>query len=134
MSAREPATPEELVNEFPITAEEAQAIADAMTPVQNFSDVGASLGNTFEEVPASGPRFLGVILRNLSTQVNLASQNAEVIARAIDFYVTTQTESLEAAFPPPEEIARIIREDFRPLRELASEQFPPEGPPFQPPE
>lgn len=125
MSAADGPTPDELAEQFPITAEEAQAIADAMTPLQNFMGVGDSLGNSLEDLPGPGPKLVGTVLQNISSQVNLASQNAEVLARAIDFYVTTQADGLEAAFPPPHEIAEQLRQQGETITE-AIEQF---GPP-----
>ncbi len=110
MSASPPPTPDELAERFPISAMEAQAIADAMTPLQNFTNVGSSVGNTLEDVPGPGPKLVGAILRDISTQVNLASQSFETIARAIDFYATAQGGAFEELFPPPQELAAQLEQ------------------------
>lgn len=126
MSASDGPTPEELAERFPISPEEAQAIADAMTPLQNLTDSGASLGNVMEDLPGSGPKLMGTVLRNISTQVNLASQNAEVLARAIDFYVTSQTEGFEELFPPPQVLADQLRQQGETITEAFDQFRPPQ--------
>lgn len=123
MSAQEPPTPEEMAAELPITAEEAESIADAMTPLQNLTDVGSSAGNVMEDLPGPGPKLAGTVLRNVSTQVNLASQSAELVARSIDFYVTAQGGAIEDLFPPPAALAMQLEQDFQ----TVSEAFPQPG-------
>lgn len=116
--ASDAATVAAMADEFPLTAEEAQLIADAMTPLQNFTDIGSSVGNTLEEMPGSGNRLVGSVLRNISTQVNLASQSVEVLARAIDFYVTAQAGALEDLFPPPDVLAAELEQTSEPVFDL----------------
>lgn len=106
----------ELADRFPISPMEAQMIADAMTPIQDLTGVGSSVGSVMESAPGAGPPFVGSVLKTVSVQVNLASQSAETLARAIDFYVTSQTGSAEELFPPPAQMAEQIRQDAEPLR------------------
>lgn len=115
MSAQGPPTPEEMAAQFPITAEEAQAISDAMTPVQNVLQAGDNVGNMLEGMPGEGPKLVGTVLQSVSAQANLASQSAEMLARAIDFYVTAQGGAIEELFPPPQELAAQLRAQTEPL-------------------
>lgn len=118
MSASEPPGPDELADRFPITAVEAQAIADAMSPVQDIASAGASIGAAFENAPGAGPKLVGTVLQNVATHVDLVSNNAETVARAIDFYVTAQGGAVEDLFPPPDRIAQQLEDDAAPLVDL----------------
>jgi hypothetical protein len=106
-----PPTPEEMAAQFPIRPEEAQAIADAMTPLQDLTGVGDSFGGALQNVPGPGPKLVGSVLKNISIQVNLASQSAEAVAHAIDFYVQSQAGALEDLFPPPDVMAQQFEGD-----------------------
>jgi hypothetical protein len=123
MSASPP-TPEDLQRRFPITSAEAQAIADAMSPLQNITGVGDSFGGALEDLPGAGPKLAGTVLRNISTQVNLASQSAETLARAIDFYVTAQGGAMEDLFPPPDQIAAQLEQDVETFGDLFRNEPP----------
>lgn len=114
-----PPTPDELAARFPISATEAQIIADAMSPLQDLTGIGSSVGDAMENAPGAGPPFVGSVLKTIALQVNLASQSAETIARAIDFYLTAQGEAAEELFPPPEVIAEQLEENARVLQDLA---------------
>jgi hypothetical protein len=118
-----PPTPDELQQQFPISPEEAQAIATAMTPLQDITGVGSSLGSAMEGLPGTGPAFAGTVLQTIAAQVNLTSQSAEAVARALQFYVQAQEESFEAAFPPPDVIAEQLQRTVEPLAEGVG-QFP----------
>lgn len=137
MSAREPPDPDELVEQFPLSPEEAQAIADAMSPLQNATGVGDSVGNVLEDIPGPGPKLVGSVMRQVSTQVNLASQSAEVLARAITFYAEAQTGSVQNLFPPPYVLADQIQQDIDPAADFIRDRTddavdiqPPKFPPF----
>ena len=119
MSANEAPTPDELADEFPIAPEEAQAIADAMSPLQRIAGAGGSFGGALEDVPGAGPQLVGTVLQNISAQVNLASNSAEAAARAIDFYVAAQSGAMEELFPPPQQIAEQLERDAETLASLA---------------
>lgn len=124
MSASEPPGPEELADEFPISAMEAQLIADSMTPFQDLTGVGSSFGSAMENAPGPGPKFVGSTLKIISMQVDLASQSVETFARAIDFYVTAQGGALEEAFPPPDVLADQLAGDTQPLFEAVGREAP----------
>jgi hypothetical protein len=113
-----PPTAADLEQRFPLSAVEAQAIADAMTPLQNLTGVGGSFGNAMEDLPGPGPKLAGTVLRTVSTQVNLASQSAEVVARAIDFYVTAQGGAVEDLFPPPQEMVTQLERDVEAFSDI----------------
>lgn len=117
MSASGPPTPEELALELGISPMEAQQIADAMTPLQDLTGVGSSVGSALTNTPGAGPRLVGTLLQNIAHQVNLASTSVETVARAMEFYIEAQGESLEALFPPPGELATQAGEDAQPLIE-----------------
>lgn len=119
MSASEAPTPEEMAQEFPITPEQARQLAEALTPLQNFTDIGSATGYTLEELPGPGNKLVGVVLRNVATHVNLASQQAELVARVIDFYVTAQTEGMQDLFPPPEVLAAELEANVDTARQAA---------------
>lgn len=119
MSATEPASPDDLVEVFGITATEAQAIADAFAPVSSVSGAVAGVGSAMEDAPGSGPRLVGVSVQNVATQVELFTSSVEVLARAIEFYVESQQSGVAEAFPPPHEVAGQFRRDLEPLREAA---------------
>lgn len=118
MGASEPPTPDELANEFPITADEAQLIADAMSPLQDIASAGGSVGSAFENAPGVGPQLAGSALNTLATQVDLVSNSAETVARAIDFYVTAQGGAMEELFPPPDQIAAQLDQDAQVVADL----------------
>jgi hypothetical protein len=118
MSASNEPTAEDLQGEFPISAEEAQAIADAMDPIQNIAGMGSALGSGLEEAPGSGTSLVGSLLKNMATQADLASVSAETLARAITFYLDAQHESVEMLFPPPHVALQQFGEDIEPLVEL----------------
>lgn len=99
-----------MAEQFPISATEAQLISDAMTPIQNLTGVGSSVGNALEDVPGAGPALVGSVLQNVATQVELASQSAEMVANIIDFYVKAQGGAVEELFPPPDVLAKDIRQ------------------------
>lgn len=117
MSAAGPPSPEELAMELGITPMEAQRIADAMTPLQDLTGVGSSVGSALSNTPGAGPRLVGTLMENISQQVDLASTSVETLARAMEFYIEAQGESLEALFPPPGELAAQAGEDAQPLIE-----------------
>jgi hypothetical protein len=121
MSASGGPTADDLQQEFPISSEEAQAIADAMDPIQNIATMGSALGSGLEQAPGSGTSLAGAVLQNMSTQVDLASVSAETLARAITFYIEAQQESIETLFPPPHVAVQQFGEDMEPLVELLSE-------------
>jgi len=118
MSASGEPTPDDLQNEFPINSEEAQAIADAMDPIQNLAGMGSALGSGLEEAPGAGTSLAGSLLKNFSAQADLASVSAETLARAITFYIEAQSESFEVLFPPPHVALQRFGEDIQPLAEL----------------
>lgn len=130
MSAQQPPTPDELVEQLGLTPEEAQAVADAMTPLQDITGVGASVGSALEGAPGAGPQLIGTVLQNIANQVNLASTSVESVARAFEFYIEAQNKSIEQLFPPPSKIAENVSEDVMPLVEaidrLAEQGQPPE--------
>jgi len=119
MSTNEPPSAGDLSDRFPITALEAQAIADAMAPVQDIASASASVGSAFENAPGAGPPLVGAVLTTISQQVDMVSQSAEVIARAIDFYITAQGGQMEELFPPPDVLAEQLRGDIGIIRDLA---------------
>lgn len=118
MSASEPPGPEALVEEFPITPEEAVAIAEAMGPIQNITGSAGSMGKTLNRAPGVGPKFAGAVLQNISAQVNLASTSFETLARAMQFYIESQSGAAGDLFPPPEVVAAQAEEDIDPLVKL----------------
>lgn len=124
MSANEPPTPDDVAANTPISAAEAQMIADAMTPVQDIAGVGSSFGSAFENAPGVGPQLVGSVLQTIALQVDLASNSAEAVARGIDFYITAQTGTMEELFPPPEQLAEQLRDEAMLLRDL-TESGPP---------
>lgn len=118
MSASQPPTPDDLVARFGVTPSDAQAIADAMTPLQSLTSAGGDVGAFLEASPASGPQLAGIVLQNISTQVQLVSQSAEVLARALAFYAEAQGGAVEALFPPPDQLAQQLQDQYRPLFDL----------------
>jgi hypothetical protein len=121
MSASGEPSAEDFQQEFPITPEEAQAIADAMDPIQNVATMGSALGSGLEEAPGAGTSLVGSVLKNMSTQADLASVSAETLARAITFYIEAQQESIDTLFPPPHVAVQRFGEDIEPLAELLRE-------------
>lgn len=117
MSAQQPPDPETIVGDLGVDPAEAQALADAMAPLQDLTGVGGSLGSALANVDAPGPQFVGTMLQTVALQANLASTSVESLARAIELYVGTQTESLETLFPPPDRIAAEAGEEAAPLVE-----------------
>jgi hypothetical protein len=128
MSAGQPPSPDELADQFPITPDEAQSIADAMSPLQDLAGAGGSFGSALENAPGAGPQLVGTILQNIAAQVNLASNSAEAAARAIDFYVTAQSSAFDELFPPPNQIAAQLEQDAEALSSLTP---PGEQQPFE---
>lgn len=124
MSANEPPSPAELEAQLPLSAAEAQAIADAMDPLQNLASVGDALGSGLEEAPGTGTSLLGAIFQHTSAQLDMASISAETLARAIQFYIEAQTQGFETLFPPPHMAVQQFSEDIAPLAEMLEE-----GPP-----
>lgn len=118
MSASEPPTPDELAREFPLTPEQADAFADAMTPVQDITGVGSSIGSALENAPGAGLPFLGTLLQQASAQADLASVSAETLARALEFYIASQTQTAEELFPPPEQLVAEAQRDAEPVFDL----------------
>lgn len=115
MSANEPPTPSDLEAQLGITAAEAQLIADAMSPLQDLTGVGSSLGSAMASADAPGPAVVGAVLESVALQVNLASTSAETLAHALDFYVQSQSATLEELFPPPSVLAQQVSDDAEPL-------------------
>lgn len=119
----DPSTPpgaDDIADQFALTAAEAQIITDAMTPLQDLTSVGDSVGVAMENLPGSGPPFVGSALQSISMQADLAAQSAETFARAIDFYVSAQGGAMEELFPPPDQIATELERNAEPLRALFS--------------
>lgn len=114
-----PPTPDELVQRFDITADQAQTIADAMEPLQDLTGIGDSIGSALEGAPGAGYPFIGAVLQNIALQVNMVSQSAEVMARAIHFYAEAQGGAVSDLFPPPHVLAGQLQEDFEPARDAA---------------
>lgn len=115
MSAAEPPSPTEIEQEFPITADQAQIIADGLSPLQDITDAGASIGQSAEAIPGPGPKLVGVVLQNLSTHVELASVSVETLARVMEFYVEAQAGSFQDLFPPPQVAIEQFGRDFDPV-------------------
>ena len=103
---------------FPVTIEEAQRIAEAIGPVQQAAGAGSDLGSVLTDAPGEGPQLVGVVLQNLSLHIDLATSSIELITKAAEFYISSQTQTATELFPPPQEAAAQIRQDFEPLREL----------------
>jgi hypothetical protein len=127
MSVSGEPTADDLAAQFPLSAAEAQAIADAMTPFQNIIDVGASGGKVLEDLPGPGLPLAGTMLQHLAAQANLVSVSLETLARALTFYVEAQSKGLAELFPPPHELAAQVERDIQPvsdaLRGGAQEPF-----------
>lgn len=122
MSASNEPTADDLQGDFPVSSEEAQAIADAMDPIQNLAGMGSALGSGLEEAPGSGTSLVGSLLKSASAQADLASVSAETLARAITFYLEAQQESIEVLFPPPHVAVQQFEQDIEPLAELIRER------------
>lgn len=103
---------------FPVTVEEAQRIAKAIGPVQQAAGAGSDLGGILTDAPGEGPQLVGTVLQNLSLHIDLATSSIEMITQAAEFYLATQTKTATEIFPPPQEAAAQVRQDFEPLREL----------------
>jgi hypothetical protein len=119
MSVSGEPTPDELVTRFGITPAEANAVAEAFAPVQTISGAAAGVGSAMEGAPGTGPKFLGALVQNFATQVELISSSAETIARAIEFYILAQRNGISELFPPPSMVAGQLADDLEPLIELA---------------
>lgn len=115
---------DDVANEFPITPDEAERIADALGPAQQVAGIGSDVGSVMSEAPGAGPQLVGSLLQTLSVQLDLASVSIETLARAVQFYFATQQETAAQLFPPPSEFAAQAQRDFAPLVELVRE-----GPP-----
>lgn len=115
MSASDAPSPDEVADRFPVTPDEAQVIADAVSPFQDIAGSGAAIGSAIESAPGPGPKLLGTLLQNLATHVDLASVSAETLARALAFYVDAQAGSFETLFPPPHEAIVQFSDDIAPL-------------------
>lgn len=124
MSANEPPSPAELEAQLPISSVEAQAIADAMDPLQNLASVGDALGSGLQDAPGTGTSLVGSIFQHASTQLDMASVSAETLARAVQFYVEAQTEGFETLFPPPHVAVQQFSDDIAPIAEML-EKGPP---------
>lgn len=127
MSAAQPPPPEELQQEFPFSAEEAQAFAEAMGPVQDLLEVGASFGDALEAAPGPGNKLAGALLQQMAAQADLASVSIETIVRAMNFYIEAQVGTFEDLFPPPDVLAEQLQSDVEPLAravERANDQPP----------
>lgn len=128
MSAEGPPTPEEIVEATGIGPMEAQALANAMQPVQDITGVGGSLGSAMAGTDAAGLRLTGTVLETLSQQVDLASTSVESLARAMEFYIEAQTASFEELFPPPSTLAEQVSDDAMPLVEAIDRLIDQSGP------
>jgi hypothetical protein len=124
MSASRPPTPEEYSEVLGVTAEEASAIADAMSPLQSLTAAGADVGSVLESTPGAFPKLVGLVLQNMSTQAELASQSAELAARAITFYIEVQSDAPTSIAPPPGEVLELMRMQYQPLIDLVQGDGP----------
>lgn len=115
MSASSDPSPGELAERFPISPLEAQAIADAMDPLQDVAGVGSSFGSALENTPGAGPQLVGVVLQNMAFQINTLSTGAETLARAITFYIEAHSKGPDEVFPPPHEAVKQLQTDLEPL-------------------
>jgi hypothetical protein len=118
MSANDPPSPDDYAEVLGVSAEEAAAIADAMAPLQSLTSAGSDVGGVLESTPGSGPKLVGLLLQNISTQVELASESAELVARALTFYIEVQSDTSAALIPPPQELADTMRAQYQPLLDL----------------
>jgi len=118
MSAAPDPEAQELVNRFGVTPDEARAIADAFAPLSNITGAIGDIGSAAENLPGTGPKFLGSLVQNFATQVELISSSAETIARAIEFYVLVQQNGVAELFPAPGMVAGQLAEDLGPVLEL----------------
>ena len=125
MSAAEPPDPVELERELPVSAVEAEALAEALNPLQDLSAAGASFGSAVSNLDAPGPKLLGTVLQNASTHVELMSISLETIAEAVNFYVQSQTQGAGDLFPPPHVALQQVQDDFEPLRQSIENGGPP---------
>lgn len=114
MSASSP-DPDDVAGELPISVEEAQAISDALKPLQDVGDVGSSIGRVMESSPGAGPKLVGAVLQHGAIQAELASVSIETLAQAIQFYADAQTQAAQELFPPPHVLAAQIKGDFEPI-------------------
>lgn len=112
---------DDVANEFPLTPDEAERIADALGPAQQVAGIGSDVGAVIADSPGAGPQFVGSLLQTLSVQLDLAAVSVETLARAAQFYLATQQEAASQVFPPPSEFAAQARRDFEPLVELLRE-------------
>jgi hypothetical protein len=124
MSVSEPPTPEDYKQVLGVTAEEASAIADAMSPLQSLTAAGADVGSVLESTPGTFPKLVGLVLQNMSTQAELASQSAELVARAITFYIEVQSDVPTSVAPPPAEVLELMRMQYQPLINLVQGDGP----------
>jgi len=115
MSAAGPPGVEEIIDQTGLDPMEARAIANAMQPLQDVTDVGSSIGTALSEAPGAGPRLIGIVLESISQQVDMASTSAEALARGVEFYFEAQTGSLETLFPPPSAVADQVNDQTKPL-------------------
>lgn len=115
MSASGPPTPDEIAQQFDLTPQEADAVANALAPLNQLTSLGEEFGNSLATFDSVGPQLLGVVLQNLSKQVDLAASNTQMIARALQFYIERQQGAATNLVPPPEEAAAQFGEDMRPL-------------------
>ena len=122
MSASEAPSPGDIANEFPISPDEAQVIADAMSPLQDLAGAGGAIGSAMEGIPGPGPKLVGIVLQNLATHADLASVSVETLAHAMTFYVESQTKGLEMLFPPPHVAAEQFGNDIQPLAKALERQ------------
>lgn len=115
MSARGPPTPAEIIERFDLTPEEAEAVAGAISPINDLTSVGEDVGVLLGNADSPAPQLLGAVLKNVSKQVDLAASNTETMAKAIQFYVARQRGLAGQFLVPPEEAAAQFNEDIRPL-------------------
>lgn len=110
-------SPAELEQQLGITAQEAQIVADAMTPVQKLAGAGSGIGSALDNAPGAGPRLVGAMLENIAMHVELTASNVETLARALDFYIQAHGEGVRETFPPPHALMQQVSEDVEPLVE-----------------
>ena len=71
MSASEPAsafqTFDDVASRFPVTAAEAQTIAEALDPIQTMAGAGSDLGSVLSEAPGEGPAWWSTPCVTVST-------------------------------------------------------------------
>lgn len=118
MSASQDPDVTALADEFPISPDEAEIIAEAITPLQNVTGSAAEVGKALDDAPGPGPQLAGALLQNVAAQVNLASTSFETLARAMKFYAKSQTGAVGDMFPPPEVAVEQAQQDVEPLMKL----------------